>query len=595
MSKRSYLNIGEYGIVGDTLSVALIGIDGSVDWLCLPRFDSASVFAAILDRRKGGHFRLWAERAEVGQQSYSGYTNILLTTFRTPRGIVEVTDFMPVRNAPGKGQELHRIVKCLQGRITLNIHCSPKPDYGRQTTRVEVKPGHYVFRSDAGDFELLTDVSLDVTGNEINGAIGLEKGDQQHFVFREFSTEFGGDLAEHCTAELKSAQEYWGKWADRCVYSGPWEEVIRRSALVLKMLVYSPTGSIVAAPTTSLPEEIGGERNWDYRFSWLRDAAMTLHTFASLGYKEEYKDYMGWIRRLCAECGLNLQVLFGIEGLRDMRESTLSHLEGYKRSRPVRIGNAAAIQFQLDVYGEVLDAAYHHVSRGGTLEQDTIHLLKELVGFIANNWARPDQGIWEMRDGMQHYLYSKLMCWVALDRGLHLKDTLNLPAKEISKLRKAKTVLETEIESKGWNKKKNSFTVHYGSWQLDASLLNFPLMGYLQPDDPRVLSMVRAIEEELRVGNLVKRYSLPDGLEGNEGAFLLCTCWLADCLVLLDDADGAAEIIDSLWRTASPLGLLAEEADIKTGRLLGNYPQALSHLGLINTILGFRAKFPDYF
>ncbi len=594
MAKSGYLELGDYGIVGDTLSAALIGTDGSVDWLCLPRFDSSSVFAAILDRRKGGHFRLWAERAEVGQHRYDGYTNILVTNFRTPRGILEVIDFMPVREQPGHGQELHRIIRCLEGRVKVNIHCSPRPDYAREPVRVEKAEDRYIFRSTGGDFELLTVIPLHVSDGEVNGAIGLEKNNEQHFVFRECAKGKVPNLTRHARSELRKTRSYWADWADRCIYGGPWEEVIRRSALVLKMLVYAPMGSIVAAPTTSLPEAVRGERNWDYRFSWLRDAALTLNTFSSLGYSDEYIAYMGWIRRLCAECGLNLQVLFGIEGARDMRESVLGHFEGYKRSKPVRVGNAAAIQFQLDVYGEVLDAAYHHVSQGGSLEAETVHLLVELVGFIAKNWGKPDQGIWEMRDGTQHYLYSKLMCWVALDRGLKLASLLQLKGLALGAWRRAKRALEADIDSRGWDRRLGSFTVYYGSKSLDASLLNFPLMGYLKAKDPRAVSLVRAVEKELRRGNLVMRYTLPDGLEGDEGAFLLCACWLADCLVLLGDADGAAEIIDSLWKVASPLGLLAEEADPVTGRLLGNYPQAMSHLGLVNSVLYFRKRFPNY-
>ncbi len=594
MSKDGYLELGDYGIVGDTLSAALIGKDGSVDWLCLPRFDSASVFGAILDRHKGGHFRLWAERAEIGVQRYDGYTNILITNFRTPRGILEVTDFMPVRDKPGHGQELHRIIRCLEGRVKVNIHCSPRPDYAREPVRVERAEDRYVFRSASGDFELLTVIPLHVSDSEVNGAVGLEKNNEQHFVFREYRKGRVPDLTRHALSELRKTRKYWGGWADRCIYGGPWEEVVRRSALVLKMLVYSPMGSIVAAPTTSLPEAIRGERNWDYRFSWLRDAALTLNTFSSLGYQDEYVAYMGWIRRLCAECGLNLQVLFGIEGPRDMRESVLTHFEGYRRSRPVRIGNAAAIQFQLDVYGEVLDAAYHHLSQGGVLEDDTLHLLIELVGFIVNNWHKPDQGIWEMRTGVQHYLYSKLMCWVALDRGLKIASLLKLTGVNRTAWRRAKVALEAEIDSRGWNKKMGSFSVYYDSASLDASLLNFPLLGYLKAKDPRAAALVGAVEKQLRRGNLVMRYAMPDGLSGGEGAFLLCACWLADCKVLLGDADGAAEIIDSLWKVASPLGLLAEEADPSTGRLLGNYPQAMSHLGLVNSVLNFRARFPNY-
>lgn len=595
MVKEGYQKISGYGIIGDTLTTALVGIDGSIDWFCIPRFDSPSVFAAVLDRRKGGNYRIWAEGTEKTEQGYDGFTNVLITTMHAAEGALRITDFMPVRETPGEDQEIHRIIKCTEGRVTVRLHCSPRPDYARARTEVEVEGGRCVFKSPEQEFVLLTNLKPEPGDGEIYASFELVAGEEEHFVFKESTAEDPGDLVGHCRMELDNTMDFWDKWSNRCAYKGEWEDSIKRSALVLKLLTYSPTGAILAAPTTSLPEEIGGERNWDYRFSWLRDAALTLYTLSSLGYEEEHQAYLGWIRRLCAVCGVNLQVLFGIEGARDLRESTLDHLEGYRESRPVRIGNGAFDQFQLDIYGEVVNAINHHLEQGGSFEEDIMLLMVELVDFVADNWSRPDNGIWEVRGGERHFLYSKLMSWVALDRGLKIAkgyDFLDIEP-NVEGWEKARSELEKNIIDKGWDEEKGSLVMYYGTDGLDAAVLNYPLMGFFSPDDPRVRSMVERIEEELRAGNLVRRYMLPDGLSGGEGAFVLCSFWLAGCWTLLGEKEKAAEIIDAMCDMSNHLQLFSEEIDVGSGAFLGNFPQAFSHIGLINSVLNYRTHFPS--
>ena len=592
MAKKEYLEIGDYGIIGDTLTASLVGRDGSVDWLCLPRFDSPSVFAALLDSQRGGNFRIRTEAAEMGSQKYEGFTNVLVTTMKSGQGVLELTDFMPIRKKPGKDQELHRVARCVGGKVKLNVHCSPRPDYARKPVKAEKSKGGFTFGSPPEQFILLTSADLSLSDGEVNGTLELSEGEAEHFVFRELKGDLAEDVSSHCEKEMKATRDYWKKWSDRCAYKGRWMADVKRSALVLKLLTYSPTGAIVAAPTASLPEEIGGERNWDYRYSWLRDASLTLEALLSLGYQDEFKEFMGWIARNCMQCGEELQVVFGIKGERTLTESILDHLEGYRNSRPVRIGNEAYDQFQLDIYGEAVNASYTYLEQGGTLDEEMLELIKDVTDYVVANWRRPDKGIWEVRGGDLQFLYSKLMCWVALDRGLKIAEKVGL---DIDRKSWEKTIseIEEEIMTRGWSESKGSLTMNYGTEGLDASLLNYPLLGFFQPDDPRVSSMVNAIESELGEGNLVKRYTLPDGLRGSEGAFLLCSCWLADCHTLLGNRERSEEIIDFLCHVTSPLGLLSEEVDMETTELLGNYPQAFSHIGLINSVLKFRAHFPE--
>ncbi|MHB8781321.1 MAG: glycoside hydrolase family 15 protein [Candidatus Geothermincolia bacterium] len=594
MAKAGYLPIERYGIIGDTLTAALVADDGSIDWLCLPRFDSDSVFAAVLDEQRGGHFRIWAEGTLSSSQAYRGWTNVLTTVMESAGGKLDIVDYMPVRSRPGEAQELHRVATCTEGQVRMKVHCSPRPGYAASLGSfpdIDAAGDGYRFRTLNGDYVLVTDTPLVQADGELNGARSLARGEDAHFVFKRYERGAAeDDVASHCRRELEATLSFWEEWAGRCAYRGPWEEAVRRSALVLKLLIYSPSGAIVAAPTTSLPEAIGGERNWDYRYSWLRDASMTLYALGSLGYHDEYEAYMSWLVRICTICGAELQTLFGIDGRRELPESVLHNLAGYRGSLPVRIGNLAYRQFQLDTYGEVLDAVAHHLESGGEPVPEVLQLLPDLVDYAVSHWRDPDNGIWEFRTGQVHYLYSKLMCWVAMTRGATVAERMGLPV-DTARWRAEAASLEQEVMEQGWDPERGSFVLHYGCPNLDASLLNFLRLGFFAPGDARAVSMMRAIERELAVGNLVIRYFEPDGLVGDEGFFLLCSCWLADCYMLFGERERAASIIDDVCRLGGRLGLLAEQVDRSGADLLGNYPQAFSHIGLINAVLNYQKAF----
>ncbi len=593
-----YQPIENYGIIGDTHSVALVGTDGSIDWFCFPHFDSPSVFAAILDDEKGGRFKI-APASEAGdvtrKQVYWPDTNVLVTRFLSPDGVGEVTDYMP-RGTPEDGDGYHQLirrVKVVRGTMTFRMECSPAFDYARDPHETETTTGGACFRSSKLSLGLATSVPLRKHGDGAVADFTLRGTETATFVLRE--VEPGGG----CGASVSEVEEdelfrhtvdYWRRWLSKCTYTGRWREMVQRSALALKLLTYEPTGAIVAAPTSSLPEGIGGERNWDYRYTWIRDAAFTLYGLLRIGFTEEAARFMGWLESRCRESNPDgsLQLMYGIDGRHDLTEETLDHLEGYKGSRPVRVGNGAYDQLQLDIYGELMDAVYLYNKHGDPISYDLWTHLRRLINWVCGNWRREDEGIWETRGGRRQFVYSKLMCWVALDRGLRLADKRSFPADRERWLRVRDEIYE-EIMEKGWSPERKAFVQAYGGDTLDASNLIMPLVFFASPKDPRMLSTLDAMNRPPEDGGLVSnslvhRYDVeksPDGLEGEEGTFSLCTFWLVEALTRAGRIEEARLIFEQMLSYANHVGLYAEEIG-HSGEALGNFPQAFTHFTLIS-------------
>ncbi len=587
-----YLPIEDHGIVGDLHTAALVGRDGTIDWLCLPAFDSPSVFCSILDDEKGGHFSLRPVEYARSQQLYLPDTNVLLTRFLSPEGMAEIIDFMPILTVPGARHRLVRNVRLVRGRMNFDVECRPAFDYARTDHFTTVGGNGAVFETKASShtsLALSTEVPLQQRQRGAAGArFALGEGERATFVLAE--TEEGEapgvPLSDHDFEELlRSTLGFWRRWLSKSTYRGRWREEVHRSALVLKLMVYDPTGALVAAPTMGLPERIGGERNWDYRYTWLRDAAFTLYALISIGFDEEARNFMGYLRNRC-ECDWDglLQPLYGIDGRESLAETELDHLSGYMGSRPVRLGNAAYGQVQLDLYGAILDAAYLYNKHGAPLDHDLWQNLRRILGWLSDNWQNPDEGIWEVRGGKRQFVSSKVMSWVALERAGRISRQRGLPAGNGRWISERDRIYE-EIMEKGWNPEKKSFVQYYGSDALDASLLLMPLTKFVGPTDPRWLSTLERIQGELTYDTLVDRYktreAAPDGLSGDEGSFSLCSFWLVECLTQAGRLDDARLALEKMFSYANHLGLYAEEIG-PGGEALGNFPQALTHLSLIS-------------
>jgi pentatricopeptide repeat protein len=592
----AYQPIENYGIIGDLHSAALVGIDGSIDWLCLPRFDSPSVFAAILDDEKGGRFKITPVSDGVTRkQLYWPDTNVLITRFFTPDGVAEITDYMPIHvsmNGRGRHQLIRRI-KVVRGEMNFRMECSPAFNYARDGHKTEITEGGACFHSGQLSLGLATDVPLRSESNRVVAEFSLQEEQMAVFVLREIESgaDCGLSLSERQEEELfMQTVEYWRRWLSKSTYTGRWREMVHRSALTLKLLTYEPTGAIVAAPTTSLPEGIGGERNWDYRYTWIRDAAFTIYGLLRIGFTEEAEAFMGWLEDRCYKPkpdGL-LQLMYGIDGRADLTEEILDHLEGYRGSRPVRIGNGAYDQLQLDIYGELMDAVYLYNKYGDPIWYELWTHLRGLIDWVCDNWQRKDEGIWEVRSGQQHSVYSKLMCWVALDRALRLADKRSFPA-DRERWLKVRDEIYEEIMEKGWSPERKAFVQSYGGDTLDASSLIMPLVFFVAPKGPRMLSTLDAInrppkDNGLVSNGLVFRYDVQksaDGLMGEEGTFNLCTFWLVEALTRAGRLEEARLIFEQMLSYANHLGLYAEEIG-PSGEALGNFPQAFTHLTLIS-------------
>jgi GH15 family glucan-1,4-alpha-glucosidase len=584
-----YLPIEDHGVIGNLYTAALVGTDGTIDWLCLPAFDSPSVFCSILDDEKGGHFALRPVDYTHSHQLYLPDTNVLLTRFFSPSGLAETLDFMPIVTRPGERHRLVRNVQVIRGKMDLHVECLPAFDYARRDHTVSVGKSGAVFAS--GDYRLglATDVRLE---ERKKGAAGsrftLGEGERATFVLAHLQGGEGpGEILSDVgfEEELHGTLAHWRRWLSNSTYQGRWREIVHRSALVLKLMVYDPTGALVASPTMGLPERIGGVRNWDYRYTWLRDAALTLYALIYVGFEDEARHFMGWLRDRCHEDvdGL-LQPLYGIDGRKDITETELTHLSGYMNSSPVRLGNGAYTQRQHDLYGAVLDAAYLYNKYGAPLDYDLWKNLRKILDWLSENWREPDEGIWEVRGGRRQFVSSKLQSWVALERAGRISRQRGLPSGNGSWMAERDAIYE-EVMEKGWNPEKKSFVQYYGSGALDASLLMMPLVKFVGPTDPRWLATLDRIQEELAHDTLVKRYrpehAAPDGLGGDEGSFSLCSFWLVECLTQAGRLEEARLALEKMFSYANHLGLYAEELG-QSGEALGNFPQALTHLALIS-------------
>jgi GH15 family glucan-1,4-alpha-glucosidase len=684
-----YTPISDYGIIGDLHTAALVSLTGAVDWYCPRAFDGPSVFAAVLDAGRGGSCRIEPLGPFTTEQRYLGQTAVLVTTFRTATGVLELTDFMPAGTGGGRRfAEIHRRVVCLSGEVEFRVEFAPRFDYATGQT-VLYPRRHGVLATDEED-EVLTLTSppeiwwavegnlasatlkLRATGGaaartggddgespaagppgrppevhaigsasgstdgagrhrrsggkrgsgprrrvnaavamvtgavarvanvvsrmgglaDRNGGTGDETGDHGSarggddcvwFVLRYDDDEVRPLVAYESDKRLTDTLAFWKTWVSAIRYDGPYHDAVIRSAVTLKLLCYEPTGAIVAAPTTSLPEEIGGVRNWDYRFTWIRDSAFVLYSLSILGHSDEADRFMEFLKRVARRTSdTHLQVMYGIDGRRHLTEQTLPQLEGYRGSAPVRVGNAAYDQLQLDVYGELLETAYLW-SRTRPLTEGTWSTFARLVGFVADNWRRPDSGIWEVRAGLRHYVHSKVMCWVALDRGIRMSREFALPA-PLDRWEAERAAVHADVLANGWSEEKQSFVQYYGTDALDASNLVIPMVGFLPHSDPRVAGTVRATLRELTSEGeeLVYRYRNEDGIQGGEGVFSICTFWLAEALALSGDHDYAEKLFERMIGHANHLGLYSEELDPVTGGFLGNFPQAFTHIALIN-------------
>ena len=588
----AYKGIGDYGIIGDLHTIALVGLDGSIDWCCLPRFDSPSLFGAILDHKSGGHFKIAPVNEGNTRQMYLPETNILLTRFLQHDGVGELTDFMPVESdEPGYRQRRHqifRMVTVARGQVRFRLECVPAFNYGRDPHTVETRRKRVVFKSLTSTVGLASPISLKVREGIAFQEFTVKQGESLTFVI-EFldSTDDSYLLAAPGTGEdaFKNTSAFWQRWLGQCQYDGRWREVVHRSALTLKLLTYAPTGAIVAAPTTSLPEHIGGPRNWDYRYTWIRDAAFSLYGLLRLGFTVEAARFMDWLNARCHELNPDgsLQLMYGIDGRRDLQEEDLFHLDGHRSSRPVRIGNAASTQLQLDMYGALMDAVYLYNKHGSPISYDLWVNLCRMLDYVCDNWEQPDEGIWEVRGGRRHFVYSKVMCWVALDRGIRLADKRGYPGNRARWMTERDRIY-TEVMQRGWNPRIGAFVQHYESEALDASNLIMPLVFFVSPTDPRMISTIDRTLDQLALGSLVYRYQVgqaaSDGLESEEGTFSMCTFWLVEALTRAGRLTEARLIFEKMLSYANHLRLYAEEVS-HTGEQLGNFPQAFTHFGLI--------------
>ena len=592
MEAARYPPIAEHGVIGNLHTVALIATDATIDWYCSPRFDSPSMFASLLDAERGGRFILRPAGGEwQTKQLYLPDTNVLITRFLTADGVGEVQDFMPVGDLL-EGSHRDRLIRrvlSVRGRTRFELECAPRFDFGREQHRAEPQTGGVLFESASSLVALETETPIAVRGSDAVASFELGAGESATFVLEHVPG--GYKMRGHGPGETRELFErtvgYWRGWLSQSRYRGRWRETVHRSALTLKLLTYAPTGAIVAAPTTSLPEVIGGARNWDYRYTWIRDAAFSLYSLLRLGFTEEASAFMNWLTdRLTAmqiEQGGPLQIMYGIDGRREIPEQLLTHLEGYRGSAPVRIGNGAATQLQLDIYGELVDSIYLYDKHGAPISHDAWAHLQRMVEWVSENWDQADEGIWETRGGRHCFTYSRLQSWVAVERTLRMAAARGLP-NDRARMEDARDRIYRQIHERGWDPHRQAFVQHYDTNVLDASLLLMPLVKFIAPRDPRWLATLQAISTELVSDSLVYRYNLeasPDGLDGQEGTFSICTFWYVEALARAGHLDDARLIFEKMLTYANHLGLYAEEIG-PTGEQLGNFPQAFTHLALIS-------------
>ncbi|MFI1225456.1 MULTISPECIES: glycoside hydrolase family 15 protein [unclassified Streptomyces] len=591
--------IEDYALIGDMQTAALVCRDGTADWLCLPRFDSHAVFAGLLGTEEHGFWRLGPARAEgtepafADRRRYRGDSLILESEWDTPRGTVRVTDFMPPRDG---APQLIRIVEGVSGRVPMRSELRMRFSYGRVTPWVHKVDNRTV--AVAGPDSVWLDTEADTYGKNLTtySDFTVGPGDRVAFTISWQPSHHEPPALPDPEGSLEATELFWREWVDQCTYHGPYREAVVRSLITLKALTYAPTGGIVAAPTTSLPEEIGGVRNWDYRYTWLRDAAITLSSLLRTGYREEARAWREWLLRAVAGDPENLQIMYGIAGERELGEAELDWLPGYENSGPVRVGNGAANQLQLDVYGEVTEALHLAHMTGLTRNDYAMGLQLKLIEYLEKHWEEPDEGIWEVRGPRRHFVHSKVMAWVAVDRTIKLVESGDVEG-PLERWHQLRDDIHRDVLERGYDKERNTFTQSYGSKELDASLLLIPQMGFLPPDDKRVIGTIEAIQRELSTEDgFILRYPTEgedagvDGLAGDEGAFLACSFWMADDLAMIGRVDEARQLFEKLLSLRNDLGLLAEEWDSNLQRQVGNFPQAFSHVPLIDTALRLTAS-----
>ena len=587
--------IGDYAVIGDCRSAALVSREGSIDWLCLPDFSGPSVFAALLDQKRGGRFSIRPEQPFRATRRYVGASPVLETTFETSTGTAQLVDSMPLTEPSRLGpmRELLRMVEGVQGEVAIGIRFEPRPDYARAGVRVRSR-GALGWASTWSDelFLLHTDAPLQPTpeGDAVVGRIRINAGQKAWLSLAYAKADIGvvAPLADFAGDRVRDTLRWWNEWSGRCEYQGPHRDAVLRSAITLKLMTFALSGAVIAAPTASLPEEIGSSRNWDYRYCWLRDAALTMRAFTGLGFRDEAGSFLQWLLHATRLTWPELQVVYDVYGRTNLCERELGHLSGYRNSRPVRIGNGAHDQVQLDVYGGVVFAALDYVESGGRLQADETRLLAGFGKTVCKKWRDPDHGIWEIRGRKRHYTFSKVMCWTVLDClvKLHERGCARLDA---NRLRRERDAIAETIERRGYNEDLASYVGELDGRHLDASVLLMGCLGYKEPSDPRLRSTFERIRERLGRRGLLYRYEHEDGLPGREGAFGICSFWAVEHLARSGDREAAEHAFAHILTFANDVGLFAEEIDVETGAALGNFPQAFTHVGLINAAIALAA------
>lgn len=592
---EDYLPIEDYGIIGNLQTIALVSLYGSIDYMCFPRFDSPSVFCKLLDAKKGGFFSIAPQMKDViTKQLYLPDTNVLVSRFFSDEGIAEIIDYMPVE----ENGAIVRRVSTIRGKVSYELKCAPRFDYACSKHTVQKKGSGILFTPESVQFPALflqSEIELNIDNANAVASFTLKEDDVACFVLaaaNRFTDEQAKDFVQRT---YQNTIEFWQNWIAQSNYEGHWEEMVRRSALTLKLLISHQFGSMVAAPTFSLPESIGGSRNWDYRFTWIRDAAFAMHAFLQLGFKNEAKHFLEWVKELSTK--ENLQLMFSIDGNKHLDEKCLDYLDGYKGSKPVRIGNQAHKQTQMDIYGELLETIYIFVKHGGDVTYEYWKVIQQYIDLVINNWKKPDHSIWEVRGEKREFLFSKMMCWVALDRAIKIGNMFSFPF-DFIQWKQVRNAIFEDIYNNYWSEKKQAFVQSKGSENLDSSALLMPILNIISPVSEKWKSTMDAIDKELRADVLVYRYREQhdeiDGLKGKEGTFTMCSFWFVECLALSGQTERAKENFEKMLGYGNHLGLYAEQLGMK-GEHLGNFPQAFTHLALISAAIelsGEKAKKP---
>jgi GH15 family glucan-1,4-alpha-glucosidase len=595
MNEPGPTSIGDYAAIGDCRTLALVSRFGSIDWCCIPDFASASVFGALLDRERGGRFALVPRGIVKAVQHYLPHTNVLLTRIECASGVLEITDFMTLPSSADQPQEIVRIATCVAGSIEIDARFEPRPDYSRQPARLSGGNGRCTFAAPGVQCELRTSIPMPGDESGLAAAVSLKQGESHSAIFTVSSAQpvsCALDVDIAARQQLDETMRGWQAWCSQCAYEGDHAEAVRRSALALKLLTHQPTGGLVAAGTTSIPESQTGKRNWDYRFCWLRDSSLVFDAFTELGYERESSAFLNWLLHATHHTRPRLQVMYDVYGGPDLTERVLPQLRGYQGIGPVLVGNAASNRQQNDVYGEVIVTASDWVQRGGRLDDAENQLVADFAQMACKVWREPDHGIWEIRTAPRHNTHSKMMCWAAMDRALRIHQSQPLPI-DAAALARERDAIRGDIEAHGWSDARRSYVGFYGGDAPDASLLLMPRMGYIDARDPRMLATTDRIRQELAVDGLLYRYppgERYDGVEGPEHLFAICSFWCVDCLARQGRIDDAQRLYEKLLALRTPAGLYAEEFDVKSRAPVGNFPQAFSHVGSITAALTLQRR-----